>query len=801
MSTRSNAVLRDGAIFDGRARRPASDWDAGVQPGMNDGFDIKDVLKVMRRRWPVIAGVVIVATSLTAVVATRLAPRFQATAAVLIEPRPHEVLDFRSAIGESPNDDGAISTEMALLASIPYAERAIRELDVLEHAEFNIVEDGSDGWLDLAWLPESWLPFRSGHAEQETGGAGSQTGPSGPGEGLLERLRTFVTGLIGGGEGVDVAAMPLPAAPTQEQILNAAAVRLIENLSVSQYGETYVLLIGYWSSDPSLAAQVANKIAEIYVKDRLQTKKEATTSASEWLHARIQEMRDQLLESEGAIEQYKAEHGLLASEGVRLDDQQLSSLNRDLIVAQAERAEREARLKLVQDLRARGQSLASVPEVMNSPVVSALRQQQALVTREMAQLSQEYGPRHPTIVRLAAEEEELRQKVWAEISNIVRGMENEVEAARARERSLRGNLEGAIAASAATNQEDVKLRMLEREADANRSFYSAFLTRFKELSEQKDLLQADARVVSAASVPEVAAFPRPKLMVAAGFTGSLMLGVVLAFLSDRLDSGIRSGRQVQDILGIGNLGFVPAAQGINRRGGLVTHLIKRSNSAYAEAVRSVHTTIRLSSIDDPPQVLMVTSSLPGEGKTTLAASIAISIARSGPKTVLVDLDLRRARLGATLGFGGRQPGLVEHLADQVELDAIVRADPAVYPNLDVIPVTGAAPNPTDLLSSRRMEAFFDQLRREYSMVVVDSAPVLGISDTRVAVRLADAVVFAVRWGKTNEDIARNGLEALFESHARVAGAVLTRVHLRRHARYGFGDVAQYYGKYKAYYTT
>jgi capsular exopolysaccharide synthesis family protein len=794
---------------------------AVAPPGsLNEGIDIKGILKLLRRRLTSITMVVLVLTGSAALIALNLTPQYRAVSAVLIEPRPMLVLEFNSATGELPREADGIRTQIALLQSQSYAEKAVLALDLLSDPDFNISlgqgpKDAARGVLPILterllgdWSPlEAELPAQASNgADLEatetvpvpSGDARAETGELPRLGGVVAWLAKLRAGLLGARAGPDSPAAAPGGQLSHDEIMAAAAAILLNGLEVRQHEDTRIILISYTSRDARTAARIANELAEIYVRDDLAAKQEANTGASQWLSVRISELRDELLQSEAAVETYKTEHGLHDAQGVRISEQQVTTANQALVAARAERVERETKVLLVREMRARGEGLESVPEVMSSPIITNLRQQQATILRDEAQLSQDYGPRHPRILQVKADAQELAAKIQAEVANIVRGLESEVKAARAREEMLGAELGSARTEAAAQNQADVQLRMLQRELDANRGLYTTFLNRFKELNEQQSLLEAGARIVSRATVPDEPSFPRPKLMIAAGFAGSLMLGVAFAFIRDRLDTGLRSTRQVEQVLGLAPLGFVPRVNGEKRRDGLATYLLKRPQSAYAEAVRSVQIALYLSNVKDPPKAVLITSSMPGEGKTTLAISLAVSAASSGRKTIIVDLDLRRPRIAEA--FGCRVGvGLVEHMAGEASLDEAIHAGPYQL-SLDFLPVMRLVANPTDLLASQEMENLIDELRHRYDLVVLDSAPILGISDTKVAVRFADAVLLAVQWGKTKDEVALNGLGALFESHADVAGAVLTQVNLRRHAKYGFGDVAQSYGRFQKYHT-
>ena len=285
-------------------------------------------------------------------------------------------------------------------------------------------------------------------------------------------------------------------------------------------------------------------------------------------------------------------------------------------------------------------------------------------------------------------------------------------------------------------------------------------------------------------------------MIAVGFTSSMMLGVLLAFLRERLDSAFHTGRQLHEVLGVTSFGLVPAIRCGKRRPKPHRYLLEKPLSAYADAIRSVQKSVELSCIDRRSQVVLVTSTLPGEGKTTLALSLASSVARSGRKTIVVDVDLRHPSVAREIGqpFG---QGLVEFLTGEATADEIIHTA-HFQSNLHFIPIKGMTSSPVDLLESREMAVLLTGLRTRYDFIVLDGPPAL-ITDARAAALLADTVLYAVQWEKTKSEVALHGLETLAGSRVAVTGLVLTQVDLKRQAKYGYGDAASYYREYKRYY--
>ena len=577
--------------------------------------------------------------------------------------------------------------------------------------------------------------------------------------------------------------------------MTATVHRLLDQLQINQNTLSYVISIDFTSTSPEQAARVANAVAELYVTRQREEKLAATTDAASWLTNRVEQLRLAVLESDRAIEEYRNEHEIVSGQLGSLGEQELANLNLEVVTARAERAEREVRLRRAREVRSRRGGYQSLAEVMSSPVIIALRQQEAAVLQKQAQLSKEYGPLHPIMLEAAAEKDNLASKIDLEVGNIVANLENEVAVADSREQALVQALGEAKKRSEVTNRAEIELRQLERESEANRSLYESFLTRLKQLEEQLDLVRPDAKVVSLAAIPQSASFPKRKPMIVIGFTSSVVLGVLMALLRERLDTGFHTGRQLHETLGVTSFGLVPAIRRGRRETRPHRYVLEKPLSAYADAIRSVQKSVELSGRDGRSQIVLVTSTLPGEGKTTLALSLAASAARSGRKTVVVDVDLRHPSVAREMGqpFG---PGLVEFLTGEATADEIIHvAD--FQSNLHFIPVKGLTTSPVDLLESREMATLLTALRTRYHYVFLDGPPAL-VTDARAAALLADTVLYAVRWNKTKAEVASHGLEALAGSRISVAGLVLTQVNLVRQARYSYGDVSSYYGEYKKY---
>jgi capsular exopolysaccharide synthesis family protein len=439
---------------------------------------------------------------------------------------------------------------------------------------------------------------------------------------------------------------------------------------------------------------------------------------------------------------------------------------------------------------------ADAMEVLNSPLIGKLREQETEIIRREADLSARYGDRHPSIINVRAELRDVRRQISQEINKIVGTLAQEVEISRARESSLQTNFLNLRDQASKTNNAEVKLRELEREAQANRTLYESFLARFKETAEQQDMQQPDARIIARADVPVDPSFPNKKLFVMLALFGSALVGVFIAIVVERLDNGFRSTEQVEQLTGLSGLGMVPAVGGRERLGSSPEdYLLRKPTSSFAESIRSVRTAILYSHVDKPPRAILVTSAVPEEGKSLLSLSLARSSAKAGQKVLLIDADLRRPKLTKLLN-GRNDATLAELFAGQKTAEEVLNVDQES--GLHFICGRAGMPNPQDMLASQHMRDFVRSVSQHYDLVIVDSPPVFAASDSLVLSRIVDATVFVVRWETTPRQVVIGALKQLQSVGGTIAGIVLSRVNVKKHARFGYGDQGYYYGKYKEY---
>jgi capsular exopolysaccharide synthesis family protein len=706
---------------------------------------------------------------------------YTATSTMVIGLPESQVVNIQEVLSRG-NSLGDVASEIEVLRSRVLAAKVIERLDLLNHPEFNpsLREPETSLFDFLKYLnPKTWIPASWKKTLKEAMGK--------------ETVRV-----------VPAAAAPANEQEAEEQKRNrqiaTATNILLSKLNVKAVDWGKVINITFSSLDPKTAARVANDFPEAYIVDQLEAKFEATEKANAWLTEQLEELETMVVDSERAVELYRDEYGLAEGSGNTLLDTQVSELSSQLVIARSELAEVNARLnQLRRLLESGGQGAETAAEVMSSALVQQLRTQEAQALSRQSELSVELGPKHPRMLQVSAEIIEIRERIRDEVQRIAIGLEQEAEFARTRVASLETNLRVARGETSAQNKEAIQLRALEREATANRTLYQTFLNRFKETSSTQGLESSDARIISAAEVPGWPSSPnRKKLLtqyILLGFLGAC--GLVLAL--QMLNPGMMTPEQVQQVLKEYVIGLIPISP---NKAAPHDYVLEKPNSGLVEAINSLKFGLALSDPDHPVKAIQVTSSVPEEGKTTLAMALARVTAASGQKVVLIDGDLRRSSIVKKLNMPEKHKGLSDLvLAGDEPLAEFLQPDEKG--NVDVIPAgTAKYANATDIFSSHRMEEIVAMLKSIYDLIIIDTPPVMAVADARIIGRIVDKTLFVVRWDKTPRKVARAAVEQLHRAKVDIAGVVLQQVDLDRYGRMGYGDSGYYYhyGRYGKYYS-
>lgn len=769
-----------------------------------------DFLRVLRRRRGLIAAVVLITTGISAAIVFSLPRLYTATATIIVESQQANVVPGKRVLEAMPGDQAAIETQIEILKSRTLARRVVDDLALAADPEFTVDPDPLSPAY-LMWRARLWLRQALGGkpaivpsgAETTEASAESQPAtkllplglqqPAWLDFSLPESWRAFWT------ERVRPRLLAYLEDPVDkyepEHMADLAADRLRARISAEQIGRSNVIVVQVTSRDNGKAKTIVNRAAELFLEHQLESRRTTTAQAVEWLNGRVAELHKQVLEAERAAAAYQASRKLPSNRSEDPTAAQIDRLNTQLAVARSDRVEAEARYERLRSVLRSGGGSDDGAKIVTSPLLADLRAQEASLRRKLAELSTRYGARHPEMINAAAELEALRSRLGEEVERILADLANQVSVTRARESELAQTIAALREQTLKQGTITVELKDLERDAETRRQLYTAFLGRLREITDQQMIEHPGASVGSFATKPQEPSFPKPKRVISVALVGSLAFGLMLAFLVEGLDIRVRTAEQLARLAGLPTLAMIP-----KRSGGRPVHhrLIDRPRSAFSEALRNVHLELRLLGMGRAPQVLVVTSALPGEGKTTVSLGLAAAAASAGHRTALVDLDLHRPSLAGALGRQPEGPDLIQFLSGACGLDEVAVADERL-PSLSTFAVAKSPADPRALVASPRMSDLLLQLRQRFDFVVLDTPPLLPVRDAKILAGLADAVLLVVRWGETKEDAVQSAVEVLGLPRKQLIGAVLNRVCLKSHAKASFGDSGQYYGQYRKYY--
>lgn len=567
----------------------------------------------------------------------------------------------------------------------------------------------------------------------------------------------------------------------------------------------HLITVSFTSSDPQRAARIANAIAAAYIVDKLDTRYEGAKRAAAWLTGRIAELRNQVRDAEKAVEDFREKHQLQqGTANLTLNQQQLADLNARLVAARADLAEKKARVDLLKSIDDKGGDLQRLlPDMVNSPLVATLRNQLAAVNQRESDLVARYGNGHPLVINVRSEKRDIERALASEIAKLAANVRNEYEIAKARADSLETSLREVTGEVGSSSGAVSTLRELERTVEVNRTLFEEFLKKAKITEEQSTFELRDARIITPALPPGAPSQPNKTRYMTVVVMIGLFLGIGGALGKELLNSGFTTPKEIEDMLEVPLLSSIPAMGGssitIDGKTVAIPMLpIVKPLGPFSESIRAIRSGIQMSDVDHPPSIIQVTSTVPSEGKTTVALSIAASTAMSGLRVLYIDADLRRPS-GSSILTAKREAGLVDLLLGQTDAQSAIKLSDDF--RFWYLPSGSRTQSPMDLLNSDRMKSLIDSLKKSFDFIVVDSPPVGPVVDAIVISQLVDKVVYVVRWSATAREMVRHAVEKL-SADKKVAGAVFNQVNDRRAHKYGKYAYSHHYGSryYRNYYT-
>ncbi|MEZ5817509.1 MAG: GNVR domain-containing protein [Hyphomicrobiaceae bacterium] len=712
------------------------------------GVRIGDLLGALYRRAWWIALIASVATFVAVAVAVYLPNQYEAIATVQIDPRKKTIVSLDAVLPDIAGDTPTIESQVEIIRSRVIALKVIDALGLRQDPEFGGVPDKT-----------------ATTEKSATSAAGDKRL-----EAALDARRVL-------GPDADTIGRDQPE-------LDVVATEFASRLKTLRVRNSLVVEINFRSRDPVKAARIANTIAEVYIRDQIDMKIKATGLAAELLGPRLEGLRAKVAEAEHRVARFKADNGIVDTEGQLLSEKQLARLMEQTVAARGATAEARAKYEQLQALL-RGGASRNIGDVLTSHTVTLLKDQLAKSTKREAELLTKYGPKHPEIAKVRAEIADIESQISREADQITANVKREYDVASERERTLEANLTDLKQKQSVTKELTVKLHDLERDAETSRKIFETFLARYKQTVETQELHLPDARIVEKADVPLKPVAPKRKQIVLIGLVLGLGLGIGLVLLLEFLRTGMSRAEDAQTLLGAPLLSSVPMLK--RRSDGLTDPMLSlrivlaQPRGAFARAIATLRDNLDHQRTDSGPRIVLVTASLPGEGSTLIAANLALAMSGTRGRTLLIDADLRRSKLTHQLGLE-QAPGLIDAIGHGQDFESVILKD--TVSGLAVIPAGDVGRFP--LLPQEALEApgFAHRLARlktYFDTIIIDAPPLLPVVDSRILAGYADQVLFVAAWRKTPRDLIRRAVRALGSNAARLRGVVLNQVDPQTHA--------------------
>lgn len=720
-----------------------------------EGDDEIDLLKlwhtVWHRKWPILALTGVVAL-VAILVAYSITPIYRATASLQIEEKAAKVVSIEQIYDVEGKGNEYLQTQLELLRSRALAERVVKQLKLTEHKEF-----------DPRQQPKPWIslgnPFKGFSADA----------------------------LVPGAMPADLEAQQMAA---QADLLDKAVQEYMERTRVVPQGKSYVVKVSVDMADAAMAARAANAMAQGFIEMQLEANMGMALTATNWMNSRMGELQVNLKKAEDRLQAFREAENLVDLEGVTtISANELQATGERMIDARRQRAEAESQYRQVASIPKNDwEKLASVPAVLGHPLIQQFKGEEAKARTKVEELSRRYGPRHPVMEAALSELNGASASLRSQVEQVVAGIERSYQIALANENSLQASFNTNRAQIQDISRKEFRLRELQRDVETNRALYDTFLTRLKETAATADLKAANARVVDKAVLPTIPVKPRKGLIVLVAMMLALLTGVGLTLLLESLNNTFKGTEQVESLLNLPVFGVVPLLAKAERSV-LARMFAQGKDNRFAESIRTIRTGVVLSGMDHPHQVMVVTSSVPGEGKSTVAANLAFALGQM-EKVLLIDADLRRPTLAKSFEFPVGTPGLANLIAGTASLDECIRT----VDGIDIIGAGAVPPNPLELISADAFDAVLDQLKARYERIVIDSPPTQAVSDAVVLATHAHTLLYVVRAGSTAIPLVQKGVGQLLQNNAPVNGIVLNQLDMDKAQKYGYG-----YGSYYTYY--
>lgn len=708
------------------------------QSELNEEFiDLSHYFRVVNNnKWRILS-LSLVITLLATLIVLSMVPIYQASSSLLIESEETNVISIEQVYGLDASKKEYLETQYEILKSRHIAAKVVDKLNLGEHPTFQKYFDQEPTIIDSA--KES-----------------------------IKNLLTFLP---------RQEPMELSEEALEEERKQKLVTIFAENLYISPVPNTQVVKISYTSESPALAAAISNTVADVYIENYLEAKFEMTSKATSWLNESLAGLREKLERSEQKLAEFYEREQLVDLDGVvGLAAEELQGLSEQLLEAENRLKQTQIIYNQVQGFNGDPADLADMPAVQNHPSIQNVKSAELEAQRNVSELSEVYGPKHQKMISAKAELASVKQTLINQVRSLISGINSEYRQAESQVNSLRISVDKAKDEYRKLTTLESKRKILQREVETNQQLYDSFFTRLQETNEVDGFETANARILDRAIIPSKPTKPKKSLILAATFILSIGFGMFVAIVLDFLNSGIRSVDDVERKLGQQMMGLIPWQPHKKMEHLPLREFFNTGNHVFSEALRTLRTSIQLLDLTGDKKVIMVTSSVPKEGKTTVSINLAFAMGQLG-KTLLIDADLRKPSIAKRFDLPGFQPGLTNLVAGTHEINDCLYND--LDSNIDILTAGSKTPNPQELLLSDAFKATIEKLKDSYEHIIIDTAPTQAVSDAIIVSKYTDNLLFVVKADATNEKVVSNGLERFMSIGRRIDGVILNQVNVKK----------------------
>ncbi|MCI0599288.1 MAG: AAA family ATPase [Beijerinckiaceae bacterium] len=729
---------------------------------------ITAALGLIRRQFLVIILFALIGTTCGIIYLRITPPVYTAKAEILIDRGNRPVVQELSVLADPPFDTSFFESQVKILESAGIALSVVKTLDLTKDPEF-----------------------------------------VGPGGGLAGSIADYFSRFF------------QPESPSSESELEQrAAGAFLQRIEAKRIGLTFFIEINFRSSNPNRAAQIANAVADAYIADRIESKSETTRRANDWLRGRLDQLRRQASTDEQAVNSYKSDNKIVHVGGTPIGEQTLAALNSALVSARAKTSEALARLLRIEAVLRMDSPDApgngNVSDALNSPIITELRQEYLALVNVEADYAARFGKNHEAVIKVHNKIRNIQISISSELRRLAETSKSEYLIVKKRQEDIEQELALSVSQSQMTNRAQVTLRDLESAAHSSRSLHNLFQQRFMESTQQQSLLLSEVRLIEPATVANQKRTPKTIMILATSVLGGMILGGSLGLLREVMDRVFRNRKQVEEILHVPCVAMVPlqkedpkgirissdqefdtlptGSRTITHRSTILRTVLDPPLSYFTESIRSIKLAADLSGKKGSETIVGITSSLPNEGKSTIAVALAQLVAQAGRRVIVVDCDLRNPSISRNLAPAATI-GIIEVLAGENSICDAIWTDPATKMAFLPAVINSHLIDTSEILASAVTRKLFDQLRQSYDCVVIDLPPIIPAVDVRATAHLMDLYFLVVEWGRTKIDVVQHALNLANGVYDNLAGVVLNKTDMDYIGRYD-AHICYYNNYYK-----